>query len=69
MTLLLVLLLHVVFIWPVSESGRIDFSDQQTPPNNYYQPGDYLISAVVPLRALRYQEHAFEIDPICDIAP
>ncbi|XP_066469174.1 vomeronasal type-2 receptor 26-like [Tiliqua scincoides] len=66
MTLLLILLLHVVFIWPVSESGRIDLSDQQTPPNHYYRPGDYLITAVVPLRTAMYPEHTFKFDPIHD---
>lgn len=67
MTLLLILLLLLAFIWPVNGGGKTDLSNQQTPPKNYYRPGDYLIAAVVPLRTAMYPMHTFKSDPIRDL--
>ncbi|XP_066469176.1 vomeronasal type-2 receptor 26-like [Tiliqua scincoides] len=40
---------------------------QQTPPNNYYRPGDYLISGVIPLRTITYPKHKFKHNLVRDV--
>ncbi|XP_066469177.1 vomeronasal type-2 receptor 26-like [Tiliqua scincoides] len=67
MILLLLLVLHLPF--GVLISDTIDLADIQMYPNNYYKPGDYLISGVIPLRAAMYPKHKFKKDPIHDFKP
>ncbi|XP_034960953.1 vomeronasal type-2 receptor 26-like [Zootoca vivipara] len=38
-------------------------------PNNYYRPGDYFISGVIPVRTAVYPTHAFRSNPVHDFFP
>ncbi|XP_066474689.1 vomeronasal type-2 receptor 26-like [Tiliqua scincoides] len=62
--ILLLLLLHLplrVLIY-----HGLDFSGIKMHPHNYYRPGDYLITSMIPLRTAMYPTHTFEHDPVGD---
>ncbi|XP_061469440.1 vomeronasal type-2 receptor 26-like [Rhineura floridana] len=43
-----------------------DLSSPQMSLNNYYSPGDYLITGVIPVKTAKYPEYAFLSDPAHD---
>ncbi|XP_077779666.1 vomeronasal type-2 receptor 26-like [Podarcis muralis] len=46
-----------------------DLSSLRMSPNNYYRPGDYFISGVIPVRTAVYPTHAFRSNPVHDFFP
>ncbi|XP_077779665.1 vomeronasal type-2 receptor 26-like [Podarcis muralis] len=61
------LLFHLHFGLVMSVDA--DISSLRMSPNNYYRPGDYFITGVIPLRTAIYPTHAFTSDPVHDFLP
>ncbi|XP_077779662.1 vomeronasal type-2 receptor 26-like [Podarcis muralis] len=65
--ILLLILLHLPFGVVMNED--VNLSNPSTPPNNYYSPGDYLITGVIPVGTAVYPSYAFMSDPTHDFQP